>query len=142
MKTCTCFLCILCCTPTRKLPDRNNNKQSYSLRIYDINVQCILYICIIHSGRCCTKLYTWVFGVRSKFYLVHFVNGKRVPRKLKLNILLSWDHRLYMELDLKHLFGLHVHKHNCTHWLRPLNPPPPRIWVFGFICEGAIGQPR
>jgi hypothetical protein len=35
------------------------------------------------------------------------------------------------ELDLKSLFGLHVH--SCTHWLRPRNPPPPpsapRIWA-------------
>jgi hypothetical protein len=29
----------------------------------------------------------------------------------------SGRHRLNMELDLKSLFGLHVH--SCTHWLRP-----------------------
>jgi hypothetical protein len=33
-----------------------------------------------------------------------------------------------MELDLRNLFGLHVH--SCTHWLRPRkHPPPPRIWA-------------
>jgi hypothetical protein len=42
-----------------------------------------------------------------------------------------------MELDLQSLFGLHVH--GCTHWLWPLNPPPP---AFGVIYEGTIGQPR
>ncbi len=46
-------------------------------------------------------------------------------------------HRLNMKLDLRSLFGLHVHK--CTHWLRPRNPPPP---AFGLIYEGAIGQLR
>jgi hypothetical protein len=32
-------------------------------------------------------------------------------------------HRLNMMLDIQRLFGLHVH--NCTHWLRPRNIPPP-----------------
>jgi hypothetical protein len=39
-----------------------------------------------------------------------------------------------MELNLYSLFGLHVH--SCVHWMRPRNPPPPRIY------EGAVGQPR
>jgi hypothetical protein len=45
-------------------------------------------------------------------------------------------HRLNMELD-QSLFGLHVH--SCIHWLRPQLPSSP---AFGFIYEGAIGQPR
>ncbi len=47
-------------------------------------------------------------------------------------------HRLNMGLDLRSLFGLHVH--SCTHWLRPRNSPPPPS--FGLIYEGAIGQNR
>jgi hypothetical protein len=47
-------------------------------------------------------------------------------------------HMLNMELDLQHLFGLHVN--SCTHWLRPRNTPSPP--VFGLSYEGAIGQPR
>jgi hypothetical protein len=35
------------------------------------------------------------------------------------------NHRLIMELDLRSLFGLHVHSY--THWLRPRNPPPPYV---------------
>jgi hypothetical protein len=34
-------------------------------------------------------------------------------------------------LDLPNLFVLHVH--SCTHWLRPINPPPP---AFGLILRG------
>jgi hypothetical protein len=40
-----------------------------------------------------------------------------------------------MALDLKSLFGIHVH--SCTHWLRPRSPPP----AFGLKYEGTIGQP-
>jgi hypothetical protein len=40
-----------------------------------------------------------------------------------------------MELDLRSLFGLHMH---CTAVL-PANPPST---AFGLIYEGAIGQPR
>ncbi len=36
-------------------------------------------------------------------------------------------HRLNMELDLQSLFWIHVH--SCTHWLRPQQLPPPRIWA-------------
>ncbi len=39
----------------------------------------------------------------------------------------GWNHRLNMEFDLHSLFGLQIHI--CTHWLRPRNPPPPRIWA-------------
>jgi hypothetical protein len=44
----------------------------------------------------------------------------------------SMDHdytqRLNIELDLKSLFGLHVH--SCTHRLRLCKPPRlPRIWA-------------
>jgi hypothetical protein len=41
-----------------------------------------------------------------------------------------WKAWLNMELYLQSLFGFYVH--NCTHWLRPRNPPPPsplRIWA-------------
>ncbi len=31
--------------------------------------------------------------------------------------------------------------YSCTHWLRPL-PPPPHPSAFGLIYKGAIGQPR
>jgi hypothetical protein len=34
---------------------------------------------------------------------------------------------LNMELDLESVFGLHVP--SCTHWLRPRNLHPPRIWA-------------
>ncbi len=33
-----------------------------------------------------------------------------------------WKSVGHMELDLQSIFGLHMH--NCTHWLRPRNPPP------------------
>jgi hypothetical protein len=46
-------------------------------------------------------------------------------------------YRLNIELDLRSLFGLHVH--SCTHWLRARNLPPP---AFGLKYEGAIGEPR
>jgi hypothetical protein len=49
-------------------------------------------------------------------------------------------HRLNMDLDLQSLFGLHVHR--CTHWPRPLNPPPPPKSAYWLIYGGAIGQPR
>jgi hypothetical protein len=50
-------------------------------------------------------------------------------------------HRLYMELVLQNLFGLHMH--SCTHWLRPRNtPPPPILRAFRLTYEGAIGQQR
>jgi hypothetical protein len=50
-------------------------------------------------------------------------------------------HRLNLELDLQRLLGsMSRDVHNCTHWLRPGNPPSPRIWTR--IYEGAIGQPR
>jgi hypothetical protein len=32
-------------------------------------------------------------------------------------------HELNMKLELRSLFGLHVH--SCTHWLRLRNPPTP-----------------
>ncbi len=41
---------------------------------------------------------------------------------------LPLDHWLNIELDLRSLFGLHVHSR--THWLRPRNAShPPRIWA-------------
>ncbi len=50
---------------------------------------------------------------------------------------ITYDHRFNMEYDLQSLFGL-----LCTAvpvgW-DPVTPPPP---AFGFIYEGAIGQPR
>ncbi len=51
------------------------------------------------------------------------VRGERV--RTDPVILVLPEHRLNMELGLQRLFGLHVH--SCTHWLRPRNPPPPRI---------------
>jgi hypothetical protein len=43
----------------------------------------------------------------------------------------NWSARkpwLNIELDLQSLFGLHLHVHICTHWLRHRNSlPPPRI---------------
>jgi hypothetical protein len=39
-----------------------------------------------------------------------------------------------MELDLRSLFGLHVH--SFTYWRDPATPPPP---AFGLIYEVAIG---
>ncbi len=44
--------------------------------------------------------------------------------------------RLIMELELKSLFGLHVH--SCT----AETPQPPAPPAFGLICQGASGQPR
>ncbi len=43
------------------------------------------------------------------------------------NLGVCWKHRLNMQLNLQIFFGLHVH--SCTHWLRPRNSPPPRIWA-------------
>jgi hypothetical protein len=55
-------------------------------------------------------------------------------------ILVPWQHRLNMELDLRSLFGLHVH--SCTHWMIPRPATPPPSPTFGLIFEVAIGQPR
>ncbi len=43
------------------------------------------------------------------------------------------SHRLNMELDLQNLFGLHVHVHSCTRWLRPRNYP--LSTAFGLIID-------
>ncbi len=38
-------------------------------------------------------------------------------------------HTLNMEIDLQSLFGLHMSRHSCTHWLRPRIPSPhPPHW--------------
>jgi hypothetical protein len=47
--------------------------------------------------------------------------------KLKERVSRNFPARLNMELDLQSIFGLHVH--SCTHWLRPRNSRPPRIWA-------------
>ncbi len=59
-------------------------------------------------------------------------------RTWRFRALIIYYHRLTMELDHQSLFGLRVH--NCPHWLRLRNSPPPP--AFGLINEGAIGQPR
>jgi hypothetical protein len=50
------------------------------------------------------------------------------------------NHRLNTELDLQSLFGLHVH--NCTHCLRPRNPPPLLLHLASYTRVLLVSQDR
>ncbi len=82
----------------------------------------VTYLCLLST------LFHWC---------LRFFRRKRRNRRLgrhrtRIQPVNTLDHRLNMELDLQSLFELHVH--SCTHWLRPLNHPPP---AFGLIYEGS-----
>jgi hypothetical protein len=50
------------------------------------------------------------------------------------------NHRLNMELELQSLYGLHVH--SCTHWLKPLDSPPPNSHLGLFTRALMVSQDR
>jgi hypothetical protein len=82
-------------------------------------------------------LFSWFYSSADK--------GRMLPttdKKTRSNLPVfanEESHRLYMELDLQSLFGLHVHK--VLIGRDPATPPhiPP---AYGLIYEGAMGQPR
>jgi hypothetical protein len=64
-------------------------------------------------------------GEMLDLYIDISLSGLSIPSALEL---VRSEKRLNLELDLKRLFGLHVH--SCTHWLRPPQLPLPLcIWA-------------
>jgi hypothetical protein len=67
-------------------------------------------------------------------------NLKLLLHAKKCRIYIPCHLRLNVELELKSLFGLHVH--SCTHWPRPRNPPPPHPHLGSYTRALLVSQDR